>query len=108
MLLGAGKYIHRERERDLTIIILKNMYLSTGLSGGLAVIIFACLGNTDNWMPEHANNYFGWSFGLAVVGCVASIVSSVLFFTEANIQKKKRKFLKESQTRFTIEQESKA
>lgn len=59
-------------------------------------------------MPEHANNYFGWSFGLAVVGCVACIISSTLFFTEANIQKKKRKYLKESQTKFEMDQETKA
>lgn len=83
-------------------------FIYLGLCGGLAVIIFACLGNTDNWMPEHANNYFGWSFGLAVVGSVACIISSVLFFTEANIQKKKRKYLKESQTKFEMDQETKA
>lgn len=79
-----------------------------GLSGGLAVIIFACLGNTADWMPGHANNYLGWSFGLAVVGCVACIISSILFFVEANVQKKKRKLMKESQTRFSIEHETKA
>ncbi|KAK6633345.1 hypothetical protein RUM43_000913 [Polyplax serrata] len=96
-----GRYIQLIR-------IIAFLLLGSGLSGGLAVIIFACLGNTDNWMPEHANNYLGWSFGLGVVGCVATIVSSVLFFTEVTIQRKKRKLLKESQTRFTIEQESKA
>lgn len=90
------------------ITIIGGILMGSGLCGGLAVIIFACLGNTENWMPEHANNYFGWSFGLAVVGSVASIISSALFFTEANIQKKKRKYLKESQTKFEMDQETKA
>ena len=89
-------------------MLIEQIVTFLGLCGGLAVIIFACLGNTENWMPEHANNYFGWSFGLAVVGSVACIISSSLFFTEANIQKKKRKYLKESQTKFEMDQETKA
>ncbi|XP_041973586.1 uncharacterized protein LOC121729218 isoform X2 [Aricia agestis] len=63
--------------------------LIAGISGCIAVIVFACFGNSDGWMPDHANNYLGWSFGLGVVGSVACIVCSALFLTEANIQAKK-------------------
>lgn len=31
----------------------------TGISGAIAVIVFASLGNTDGWMPDHTNNYLG-------------------------------------------------
>lgn len=82
--------------------------LGAGISGAIAIIVFASLGNTDGWMPEHNNNYLGWSFGLGVVGSVACIVTAALFLTEANIQLKKRKQMMESQARFELEYESKA
>lgn len=79
-----------------------------GLCGGIAVIVFVSLGNRNNWMPGHDNNFFGWSFVLACIGAITTLVASVLFFTESYIYQKKRRYLKESQTRFEIEQESKA
>lgn len=82
--------------------------LFTGLTGAIAVIVFACLGNTDGWMPGHANNFFGWAFGLGVAGVAMAFISGTLFLVEARIQRKKREYLKESQTRFDMEQESKA
>lgn len=59
-------------------------------------------------MPGHDNNFFGWSFVLAAIGSVSLIISSVLFFVDENIQHRKKKLLKESQTRFELEHESKA
>lgn len=85
------------------IMIIGYLLLIGGISGGLAVIIFACFGNTEGWMPGHANNFFGWSFIMAVVGSVLIIITGVLFLVEANIQRKKREYLKESQTRFQLE-----
>lgn len=79
-----------------------------GACGGLAVIVFASLGNSREWMPGHANNYLGWSFGLAVVGVVACFVSGSLFLAERHIQHKKRKYMKESQTRFELESDVKS
>lgn len=35
------------------------LQLATGICGSFGVIIFACFGNRNNWMPEHANNWFG-------------------------------------------------
>jgi PMP-22/EMP/MP20/Claudin tight junction len=71
-------------------------------------LTFAIWGNKDKWMPQHANNWFGWSFILAVIGSVSCGVASSLFLTEAHIQCRKRRQLKESQARFEIEHESKA
>lgn len=79
-------------------------YVTTaaGVSAGIAVIIFASLGNRNNWMPEHANNWFGWSFILACVGSVMALVAAPLFLTEANVQRRKRALFRESQTRFEM------
>lgn len=70
--------------------------------------MFALFANRDNWLPGHANNFFGWSFALAVAGVIEALVAGTLFLLEANIQQKKRRYLKDSQTRFELEQESKA
>ncbi|XP_045504419.1 uncharacterized protein LOC123701049 [Colias croceus] len=93
------------------VILIKSLgyiMLTAGLSGSIAVIVFACTGNTDGWMPDHANNYLGWSFGLGVVGAIACLITAALFLTESNIQAKKRRRLKESQARFELEEETKA
>ncbi|XP_038208517.1 uncharacterized protein LOC119829888 [Zerene cesonia] len=93
------------------VILIKSLgyiMLTAGISGSMAVIVFACTGNTDGWMPDHANNYLGWSFGLGVVGAVACLITAALFLTESNIQAKKRRRLKESQARFELEEETKA
>ncbi|XP_038208516.1 uncharacterized protein LOC119829887 [Zerene cesonia] len=93
------------------VILIKSLgyiMLTAGISGSIAVIVFACTGNTDGWMPDHANNYLGWSFGLGVVGAVACLITAALFLTESNIQAKKRRRLKESQARFELEEETKA
>ncbi|KFB35498.1 hypothetical protein ZHAS_00002271 [Anopheles sinensis] len=82
--------------------------LAAAVCGSIGVIVFACFGNKDKWMPEHANNWFGWSFILACIGVVACGVSSSLFFTEAHVQARKRRQLKESQTQFQMDSESKA
>ncbi|CAF4883704.1 unnamed protein product [Pieris macdunnoughi] len=93
---------------ELLIKSIGCIMLTAGLSGCIAVIVFACTGNTDGWMPDHANNYLGWSFGLGVVGAVACLITGALFLTEANIQIRKRRRFKESQARFELEEESKA
>ena len=82
--------------------------LAASICGSIGVIVFACFGNKDKWMPEHANNWFGWSFILACIGVVACAVASSLFFTEAHVQARKRRQLKESQTQFQMDSESKA
>lgn len=59
-------------------------------------------------MPEHANNWFGWSFVVGVIGVAAAGIDAALFLTEAHIQRRKRRLLKESQSRFELEHETKA
>ena len=93
-----------EQKRYVELIFtIGFLLLCGGICGAFAVIIFACLGNTDGWMPGHDNNYLGWSFGLGVTGTILSLIASLLFLVEANIQRKKRNYLKESQTRFQLE-----
>lgn len=89
--------------------IIAVLLLAAGLTGGIAVIVFASLANRNNWMPGHDNNFFGWSFILACIGVIASLVASVLFFVDADVHQRKERQLKESQTRFGgIMEESKA
>jgi H+/Cl- antiporter ClcA len=82
--------------------------LGACVCGVIAVLVFAIFGNKDKWMPQHANNWFGWSFILGVIGSVSCGIASTLFLTEAHIQQRKRRQLKESQSRFELEHESKA
>lgn len=79
------------------------MVLVGGISGGIAVIIFASLGNAEGWMPGHTNNYLGWSFALGVIGSVLLLIASALIHVEANVQHKKRKYITESQSKFQLE-----
>lgn len=74
--------------------------LAGGICGVLAVIIFGVKGNTEGWMPGHDNNFFGWSYVVAIVGSILMVIASILFLVEANVEKKKREYLKESQIRF--------
>lgn len=44
------------------ILLIKTiswLLFANGITGSLAVITFACFGNRNNWMPEHANNWLG-------------------------------------------------
>lgn len=52
-------------------------------------------------------SFLGWSFVSGVVGAIGFIASAVLFLTEANVQHKKLKQLKDSQARFELERASK-
>nr|CAD7410803.1 unnamed protein product [Timema cristinae]CAD7429278.1 unnamed protein product [Timema monikensis]CAD7455860.1 unnamed protein product [Timema tahoe]CAD7597265.1 unnamed protein product [Timema genevievae] len=92
----------------LLVRVISGLLFGAGFTGGIAVIVFACLGNTRGWMPEQTNNYLGWAFGLAVVGVVMAFISGILFLVESTVQHKKREYLKESQIRFELEQETKA
>lgn len=82
--------------------------VSAGVSAAFACLIFGLWANRDNWMPGHDNNFFGWSFGVAIASVFALLASGILFLTETHIQKKKRKYLKESRNRFEMNQETKA
>ncbi|XP_063709849.1 claudin domain-containing protein 1 isoform X2 [Culicoides brevitarsis] len=92
----------------LLIRVIGFLLLGCCVCGSIAVIVFACFGNRGKWMPDHANNWFGWSFVVAVVGVVASGIASALFLTESHVQARKREQLKESQSRFELEHETKA
>lgn len=53
-------------------------------------------------------SHLGWSFIVGVIGAIGLIASSALFLTEANIQRKKLRQLKDSQARFELERSTKA
>lgn len=98
-----------EQSRFLLLVrIIAYLLLAAGLCGSLAVIIFATCANQNGWMPGHDNNFFGWSFILACIGAVACIVASILFLADAHVYDRKKRYLKESQTRFELEHETKA
>ncbi|XP_039295453.1 transmembrane protein 182-like [Nilaparvata lugens] len=97
------------QKRFLQLIRLIGFILvGAGISGGLAVIVFALFANRDGWMPGHSNNFFGWAFALAISGVIETLIAGSLFLLEANIQKKKQKYLANSQQKFELEQETKA
>ncbi|KAJ6636344.1 hypothetical protein Bhyg_14932 [Pseudolycoriella hygida] len=48
-----------QRHFVLLIKLIGYILLATGVCGSIGVIVFACLGNRDKWMPDHANNFFG-------------------------------------------------
>lgn len=72
------------------------------------MLIFAFWGNTDGWMPGHENNWFGYSFVLAIIGAIGFVIAGGLFLVEENVQIRKQRTFKDSQTRFELEQETKA
>jgi len=95
-----------DMKQYITLIKLNAwILLAGGLSGGIAVIVFAACANRKGWMPGHDNNFFGWSFALGCIGVVAALVASTLFFVDGYVQQKKRQQLKDSQMRFEMEHE---
>lgn len=93
-----------EQKRYILLIqIISYVSLASGVNGCIAVIIFACLGNTDGWMPGHENNYLGWSFGMGIVGSVLALITGALFLTEVHVQHKKRRYITESQMQIQLE-----
>lgn len=78
-------------------------YFNLGICAAIAVLIFALFANRPGWMPGHDNNFFGWAFGVAIASFFALIASGAFYLVETNIQVKKRKYLKESQTKFNME-----
>ncbi|KAK9504579.1 hypothetical protein O3M35_010884 [Rhynocoris fuscipes] len=92
---------------NLTLLIGIIM-LSVGFCSTIAVSVFAIWANQDGWMLGHDNNFFGWAFALAIAGTIAAFIAGALFLVEGDVQRRKRKYLKESQSRFEMEQETKA
>lgn len=79
------------------------MFFHLGICAAISVLIFALFANRPDWMPGHDNNFFGWAFGVAIASFFALLGSGAFYLVETNIQVKKRKYLKESQTKFDME-----
>ncbi|KAK2725653.1 uncharacterized protein LOC136032101 isoform X1 [Artemia franciscana] len=77
---------------DYQVFILQALgwvTLTGGACGFIAVVVFGALGDSRDWMPNYEHNFLSWSFALAVVGTYGMIMTSVLFFVEAKIQRRK-------------------
>ncbi|KAK2582263.1 hypothetical protein KPH14_004609 [Odynerus spinipes] len=99
MLVSVSCYGPQQKRYIQLIQIIGYLLLISGFNGSIAVIIFACFGNREGWMPGHESNYFGWAFAMGVVGSVLALIAGALFLVDAHVQKKKGRYLKESQTR---------
>ncbi|KAL4127303.1 hypothetical protein QTP88_011479 [Uroleucon formosanum] len=77
--------------------------IASGICAAISVLIFALFANRPGWMPGHDNNFFGWTFGVAIASFFALLGSGAFYLVETHTQLKKRKYLKESQTKFDIE-----
>lgn len=85
------------------VFLLLCIIVCLGICAALAVLIFALFANRPGWMPGHDNNFFGWAFGVAIASFFALLASGAFYLVETNIQVKKRKYLKESQTKFDMD-----
>ncbi|CAG9771925.1 unnamed protein product [Ceutorhynchus assimilis] len=93
-----------DMKQYITLIRLNAWILLVGgISGAIAIIVFAARANKSNWMPGHDNNFFGWSFALGCIGVITALIAATLFFVDGHVQQKKKKQFKESQMRFEME-----
>lgn len=60
-----------------------------GLLAVVALIIFGAMGDGEDFMPDHEQNYLSWSFGLAFVGAFFDFLGAFLFIVEARIIRRK-------------------
>lgn len=44
----------------------------------IAVLTFGTRGKDRNWMPRFQQNWFGWSFTVAIVACILEFVGGKL------------------------------
>ncbi|XP_030750332.1 uncharacterized protein LOC115878105 isoform X1 [Sitophilus oryzae] len=93
-------------DMDQYVMLIKSnalILLVGGLSGAIAVIVFASCANKKGWMPGHDNNFFGWSFALGCIGVVAALIASTLLFVDGHVQQRKKDKVKDSQLKFEME-----
>lgn len=76
-----------------------------GLSATLSVFTYAMFANKPGWKPGHDNNYFGWTFGIAIASCFTLLGSGACFLLETNIQLAKEKQLMETSNKLDSETE---
>lgn len=58
--------------------------------------------NRPGWMPGHENNYFGWTFAMAIASFFALLASGILYLIEASIPMKNIYNLKKSEAHFNM------
>lgn len=75
------------------------MFLFLGVSASISVFIFGWYANQRGWMPGYENNFFGWTFGVAVLSFFALFGSGAFYLVESFTQAKKIKFLYRTQSK---------
>lgn len=61
--------------------------LTSGIFMAIAVITFGVRGKDRDWMPRWQQNWYGWSFIVAIVSCILEIiVGFVLLFEGTNMK----------------------
>lgn len=80
---------------------VKKFYLEfnfhLGFCATIAVSVFTTFANQPGWMPGQENNFFGWTFGVAIASCFLLISSGAFYLLETKIQVSIMKSLRQSQ-----------
>ncbi|KAA0203659.1 hypothetical protein HAZT_HAZT007401 [Hyalella azteca] len=63
-----------------------------GVFGLVAVLVFAALGDSRDWMPHWDNNFLSWAFALAAAGVVLQLLAAVLYWVEYRITKRAEQY----------------
>lgn len=89
LILIAMLAFSRELAKVSSRFILTTAFLTltSAFFMGIAVITFAVCGKDRDWMPRWQQNWYGWSFIVAVVSCILeTIVGFVLLFEGTNMK----------------------
>jgi len=86
------------------VLITAFTNLAAGFFMAIAVITFGVRGKDRNWMPRWQQNWFGWSFHVAICACLLQfLIGGILLFEGTNmklVQKYINKLYEAKQRRF--------
>ncbi len=57
------------------VLLTAGFTLTSALFMAIAVITFGVRGKDRNWMPRFQQNWFGWSFTVAIITCLLEFIS---------------------------------
>ncbi|KAK7576604.1 hypothetical protein V9T40_012890 [Parthenolecanium corni] len=72
--------------------------------GCLAVIIFGAYGDSRYWMPNWEHNNMGWSYWVAVIGSVSSLIGGICFLVEARKHSIKHRKFRQASSDYTMDE----
>ena len=69
------------------ILLTALVTLTSAFFMGIAVLVFGLKGKNRDWMPRWQQNWYGWSFHIAVASCfLETIVGFILLFEGVNMK----------------------